>query len=86
MTREEATLAPMVAQAAAKMTRGTTLQEAVEQGVERRCRNDLSWRLDTITATELSTPMYWDNLTGEPFDAQAVRLATRELANKYLRG
>lgn len=64
------------------MTRDSTLQEALEQGVYDHWNSDVCCTLDTITATEPSTPIYCCDLVGEPSDSGAVRV-DRDLEIKY---
>lgn len=78
------TNAPMVAQAVTRVENGTTLQHALEPGVGDQWKSDVIWTRDTITATAPCQPTFWDDLTGEPLDTQAVR-AARDLEIKYFK-
>ena len=76
------TNAPEIAHEVSKMTTKDTLQEAVERGAREQWRRDASWTIDTITTTEQTTRMYWDDLTGEQLDSTAVE-AARKLEIEY---
>lgn len=68
---------PNIAEELEAMSRGTQLQEALENGAREQWQSDSSWTLDVLVFTEPDHPMYWATLRANSLARRRCRKRER---------